>query len=96
MSKAASAGPLLVTQAQVAQLHASAQIAPDTADILEAGSDNWRSARRFHKPRKEAISVRLDADVLDWLRGKHERYQTEINRILREKMVAEQTEGDGA
>jgi len=38
----------------------------------------------------------VDADVLDWLRGKHERYQTEINRILREKMVAEQTEGGGA
>jgi uncharacterized protein (DUF4415 family) len=34
-------------------------------------------------------SLRLDADVLDWLRNKHARYQPEINRILREKMEAD-------
>jgi uncharacterized protein (DUF4415 family) len=31
----------------------------------------------------------MDADVLDWLRQNHERYQPEINRILREKMTAD-------
>jgi uncharacterized protein (DUF4415 family) len=38
---------------------------------------------------KEAISLRLDMDVLDWLRRKGPGYQTEINRILREKMLSE-------
>ena len=45
--------------------------------------------RRFYKPRKEAISLRIDADVLDWLRHRSDRYQSEINRILREKMEAD-------
>jgi uncharacterized protein (DUF4415 family) len=40
-------------------------------------------------PRKEPISIRLDDDVLDWLRRRGDRYQTEINRILRLAMEAE-------
>jgi uncharacterized protein (DUF4415 family) len=62
---------------------------PDTTDIPEAPAGNWRDARRFYRVRKEPISIRIDADVLDWLRRKHERYQVEINRILREKMDTE-------
>ena len=62
---------------------------PNTNDIPEASAENWRDARRFYKVRKEPISIRGDAAVMDRLRSKHERYQVEINRILREKMVAE-------
>jgi uncharacterized protein (DUF4415 family) len=40
-------------------------------------------------PRKEAISLRVDMDVLDWLRRKGPGYQSIINRILRERMEAE-------
>ena len=59
---------------------------PDVEDIPEAPAEHWQSARRFYRPRKEAISIRIDADVLDWLRRRSERYQTEINKLLREKM----------
>ena len=62
---------------------------PDTASVPEAPAGNWAAMRRFYRPRKEAISLRVDADVLDWLRTRHERYQVEINRILRERMEAE-------
>jgi uncharacterized protein (DUF4415 family) len=62
---------------------------PDTNGVPEAPAANWAAVRRFYKPRKEAISIRVDADVLDWLRTRHERYQVEINRILRERMEAE-------
>jgi uncharacterized protein (DUF4415 family) len=34
-------------------------------------------------PRKEAISLRLDADVLDWFRARGPGYQTRINAVLR-------------
>lgn len=74
-----------LTEAQLAQLRAL-EGNPDTSDIPEASAENWAGARRFFRPRKEAISLRIDADVLDWLRHRSERYQTEINRILREKM----------
>ncbi len=77
-----------LTEAQLAQLGSSDEREPDTVDIPEAPAENWRDARRLFKPRKEAISLRLDADVLDWLRRNSERYQSEINRILRERMMA--------
>jgi uncharacterized protein (DUF4415 family) len=87
-SNGTSKRPVL-TEAQLAQLSAAENLEPDTTDIPEAPAENWRYARRFYKPRKEAISLRIDADVLDWLRHRSERYQSEINRILREKMEAE-------
>jgi uncharacterized protein (DUF4415 family) len=34
-------------------------------------------------PRKAAISLRLDADVLDWFKAQGPGYQTRINAILR-------------
>lgn len=39
-------------------------------------------------PRKEAISLRLDADVLDWFRARGAGYQTRINAVLRAYMEA--------
>lgn len=78
----------LLTPEQEAEL-AALDGNPDTTDIPEASEADWNKATHFYKVRKEAISVRLDADVLDWLRRNHDRYQVEINRILRERMEAE-------
>jgi len=81
--------PAALTAAQEAQLTALQGRSPNTADLPEASEENWRHARQFYKPRKEPISIRVDADILDWLRRKSDRYQTEINRILRKEMDAE-------
>ena len=37
----------------------------------------------FFRPTKEMISIRLDADLLDWLRKNEESYQSKINEVLR-------------
>ena len=39
-------------------------------------------------PRKAAISLRLDADVLEWFRARGPGYQTRINAVLRAYMEA--------
>ena len=80
-----------LTADETAQLRALEGRAPDTDDIPEAPTENWAFAKRgvFFKPRKEAISLRVDMDVLDWLRRKGPGYQSAINRILRERMEAE-------
>jgi uncharacterized protein (DUF4415 family) len=61
---------------------------PDTSDIPEAPSGAWASAEvgRFYRPRKEAVTIRLDADVLDWFRQSAggRGYQTAINAALRD------------
>ncbi|MGO8791560.1 MAG: BrnA antitoxin family protein [Terriglobia bacterium] len=38
---------------------------------------------------KRQLTTRLDADVLDWLKGQGRGYQTRINRILRVVMESE-------
>ena len=78
----------VLTEAQIAQLRAL-DGRPDTIETPEAPTANWSNARRFYRVRKEPISIRVDADVLDWLRSRNDRYQTEINRILRKEMEAE-------
>ena len=77
-----------LTDDQVAQLRAVEGDPIDTDDIPEAPAGNWATAERgrLYRPRKQAVSLRLDMDVLDWLRRRGAGYQTEINRILREKM----------
>jgi uncharacterized protein (DUF4415 family) len=40
----------------------------------------------LYRPIKQKISVRLDRDVLIWLKSGDGGYQTRLNRILREAM----------
>lgn len=48
----------------------------------EAGAES-----RWNRPRKQQISLRVDKEIVDWLRSKGPGYQTRINRILRRVMV---------
>ena len=50
---------------------------------------DWSGARRgiFHRPVKQQLTLRLDADVVAWFREhapRGEGYQTDINRALRQ------------
>jgi uncharacterized protein (DUF4415 family) len=38
---------------------------------------------KFYRPKKETVTIRLDADVLAWMRSLGEGYQTQINAYLR-------------
>ncbi len=40
-------------------------------------------------PAKKQLTIRLDEDVLDWLKGHGKGYQTRINRILRVVMESQ-------
>jgi uncharacterized protein (DUF4415 family) len=56
------------------------------------GLDAWLKvarAGRLYKPVKQAVSMRLDADVVAWLKQSGPGYQTRANQILREKMLGE-------
>ena len=43
----------------------------------------------FYRPIKAPVTMRIDKDILDWLRSKGAGYQTRANQILREAMLAE-------
>jgi uncharacterized protein (DUF4415 family) len=63
----------------------------DTSDIPELPASVWQNAirGRFYRPVKQAVSLRLDTDVIAWLRKSGKGYQTRANRILRERMLAD-------
>jgi uncharacterized protein (DUF4415 family) len=58
----------------------------DYSDIPPLGDEFFATAKRAWPPAKEQITIRLDSDVLDWLRTHGRGYQTRINRILRAAM----------
>jgi uncharacterized protein (DUF4415 family) len=52
---------------------------PDAAPI----DIDWSKARLVIPPGKDIVTLRLDRDVLDWLRAQGKGYQTLINQVLR-------------
>jgi uncharacterized protein (DUF4415 family) len=82
--------PLTAGQkANIERLLASPNRKIDTSDIPELPPSARKNALRgmFYRPLKEAVSLRLDADVLAWLKKDGQGYQTRANQILRERMM---------
>ena len=55
----------------------------DYSDIPPLDRTFLKKATTPWPPAKRQLTIRLDADVLDWLKGQGRGYQTRINRILR-------------
>lgn len=86
--------PQPLTKKQRAELEALKSLADediDYSDIPALNEEFWKNAVRnpFYKPVKASTTVRLDADVLAWLKSKGKGYQTRINSILRDAMLKE-------
>ena len=81
-----------LTAEQTAQLERLAVMQDheiDTSDIPELTDGFWKNAvrNRLYKPTKTSTTVRIDSDVLAWLRGQGKGYQSRINAILRCEML---------
>lgn len=63
----------------------------DFSDIPETTPEQWAKAivrwPPGGPPAKEQITLRLDADVLEWFRARGKGYQTYINALLRAYMM---------
>lgn len=61
----------------------------DYSDAPALPDEMWDKAVRgkFYRPVKEQVTVRIDADVLAWLKQRGKGYQTRLNDILREAMI---------
>ena len=55
-------------------------------ELANLPADFWDSARLIPAINKEAISLRVDADVLTWFRAQGPRYQSRMNAVLRAYM----------
>ena len=61
----------------------------DFSDIPALDKSFLQTATTAWPPVKKQLTIRLDADVLTWLRGHGKGYQTRINRILRVVMESQ-------
>lgn len=60
----------------------------DYSDIPELDGAFFKKALSDWPPRKKTVTIRLDEDVLGWLKGRGRGYQTRINKLLRQYMEA--------
>jgi uncharacterized protein (DUF4415 family) len=58
----------------------------DYSDIPELDDEVFAQPLVPWPPRKEPITIRVDADVLDWFKHQGRGYQTRINQVLRRYM----------
>lgn len=62
----------------------------DYSDIPPLTEDFWKNGVRgkLYRPTKTSTTVRIDSDVLAWLRAQGKGYQSRLNAILRREMLA--------
>jgi uncharacterized protein (DUF4415 family) len=60
----------------------------DLSDIPEI--TDWTNAVRgkFYRSVKQSLTIRLDADIIAWLKSQGAGYQTRINSLLRNAMAS--------
>jgi uncharacterized protein (DUF4415 family) len=61
----------------------------DYSDIPPLDESFFTKATEVWPPAKQQLTIRLDADVLTWLKANGRGYQTRINRILRSAMESQ-------
>lgn len=94
--KKANSKPL--SKAQRAELDALAALPDERINTVALPEQtDWSGARRgvFFRPIKKQLTLRLDADLIDWFKTRApdgDGYQTRINRALRE-YVAQHEDG---
>jgi uncharacterized protein (DUF4415 family) len=75
-----------LTAKQRAAMKALAALPEDQINTSDAPElRDWSNARRgvFYRPVKQQLTLRLDADVVDWFKQQGEGYQSRINAALR-------------
>lgn len=90
--KRVSGIPRTLSKSAERELRALAAMSDDEIDLSDAPEiTDWSGGivGAFYRPRKTPLTIRIDVDVLVWLRSKGAGYQTRINRILRDAMLVE-------
>ncbi|MBK1885458.1 BrnA antitoxin family protein [Marinobacter sp. DY40_1A1] len=60
----------------------------DTSDIAELDDEFFKKAE-LRVPAKQPVTLRIDEDVLVWLKAQGKGYQTRINKLLRQYMESQ-------
>ncbi|WP_211452118.1 BrnA antitoxin family protein [Collimonas antrihumi] len=74
---------------ELAALAATSENDIDFSDLPATTQQDWQGAVRgkFYRPVKQQLTVRIDADVVEWLKEEGKGYQSRLNDILRAAML---------
>ncbi len=78
--------PPTLTPEQQSRLDALTDSDIDYSDIPDLTTTQREAIDALYRPIKQMVTIRLDADVVAWLKKKHGKYQTAVNQILRQYM----------
>lgn len=79
-----------INRKELEELAAMPDEAIDYSDIPPLPDDIVINADRvgYYKPVKKQVTIKLDADILQWLKSSGKGYQTRLNAILRQSMLS--------
>lgn len=78
-----SLNELSISTEQLEKIRAIKDKDIDYSDIPELDNSFWKNAKVSIPESKKGVYIRLDGDVLTWLKSQGKGYQTKINAILR-------------
>lgn len=87
-----SLNELSISKKRLAELEAIQDKDIDYSDIPELDEQFWNNAEVRLPENKKSVNIRLDADVLDWMKAQGKGYQSRINAILRSYYEAHKNE----
>ena len=81
---------MTISKKRLAEIAAIRDEDIDYSDIPELDDAFWANATLKMPENKTRVTVRIDHDVLEWLKSQGPGYQTRLNAILRTYMEAHQ------
>ena len=75
----------------IATIAAKTDATIDFSDMPEVSDWSGAEVGRFYRPTKRPVTIRLDDDVIEWLKSYGRGYQTKANLLLRHAMEANQS-----
>jgi uncharacterized protein (DUF4415 family) len=62
----------------------------DLSDMPEVLDWSGAEMGKFYRPPKKSVTIRLDGDIIEWLKSFGDGYQTRLNLLLRHAMTNSQ------
>ena len=81
--------PLSPARAEELRNRAEADQNIDYSDIPELDEAFFKNAILVEPSPKEQVTMRIDADVLDWFKARGKGYQTRMNAVLKAYVAAQ-------
>jgi uncharacterized protein (DUF4415 family) len=74
---------MTISPQRIEELNNIPDSAIDTSEIPELDENFWDHAKIISPMNKQAISLRVDSDVLDWFKNRGKGYQSLMNSVLK-------------